>query len=114
MRHSKLYFSSTAAIAIAAALAAALVVSCTPLQKLDEAIWSAGSAQGPDPASPGLDLNQGPRPAAPPIVEVAAAVLAAFGFGGMAAWLRKVRNAGNSHLAAIELRLDALELRPTE
>jgi len=60
------------------------VPGCAPMKAVDEAIW--GSPAAPAEPSPGT---------APPIIEILAAALAALGYGGMYAWIRRIRN-GNT------------------
>jgi len=93
-----------AAVALAAAILAGLFTGCAPIKALDEALW--GTNEKPAESPPGD---------APPIVEILAAALATLGYGGMYAWIRRIRN-GNTQattditvaIAKINATLDIL------
>ena len=74
------------------------ISSCTAMRNIDDAIWS------PPPATPAH-----PTTDAPPIIEIAAGVLSLLGFGGMAGWLRSIRNSANGKTSDLDARLTALE-----
>jgi len=73
-------------------------VQCTAMRNLDARIW--GTNEQPAEDQPGE---------APPIISLLASGLAALGFGGMTAWLRRVSNSSKKNLAGIESRVEDLE-----
>lgn len=61
---------------------AGLTSGCTRMMEVDKLLWQ-------PPIAPGVDPDPGQ---APPIIQIIAGALALFGFGGMAAWVRKISN----------------------
>lgn len=107
-----LFFCLTFTAAALVGILVAHTAGCTPLKELDQKIWGTPSTQPGQPPTPGaVDTPLGVT-----LTEAFAALLAAGGFGGMAGWLRKVRNAANNghqanvaEITALQARLDALE-----
>lgn len=102
--------SALLVIAVCAIAAIApLFTGCETIKRVDEAIWN----QPPPAGIPGANGDPaGDRPPVadvPPIIEIIASALALGGFTGMAGWIRKVRNAGNGRLTALEDKVRALE-----
>lgn len=100
-------------LALAIGMALPWIASCTPLQRIDEALW--GTAQ-PEPDTPTTPGGLAPAIAAdppPPIVEAVASLAAALGFGGMATWVRRVRRNGDKAMKEAQRILDELRTRLT-
>jgi hypothetical protein len=70
-------------VAATAALFTSALSGCAPLKAVDEAIWGTNAA--PAEPAPGE---------APPVVEIVAGALAAIGYGGMYAWIRRIKTNG--------------------
>jgi hypothetical protein len=70
-------------VAAVAALFTSALSGCAPLKAVDEAIWGTNTAPAePEPGS------------APPVVEIVATALATIGYGGMYAWIRRIKSSG--------------------
>lgn len=82
---------------LAAGWFALTLAGCTPMHKLDQALW--GTDEQPAEPSPG---------STPPILESIAAILATAGFGGMAAWTRRISRSANGRLSTLDAQLKLL------
>ncbi len=92
-------------------LAMTWLTGCTPIRRLDEAMWAQWSTDPNSPlAIPGAQVGHDPT-AAPPIVEGIAAALAALGFPGMAYWIHRNKKNGVGQLTEITSSLSALQLK---
>lgn len=92
---------TTALLFLAILLAAWMLANaagCRPLTAIDDFLWKAPAGADPDTPPPG---ESG--------VELIAAIAAALGYGGLAAWLAKVRKNGKTTAAALATRIDAIE-----
>jgi hypothetical protein len=95
---------NTAMIILACLLVAGtalLFAGCNRIEAIDDAIW--GTPSGPvDPNAPELPAS------APPILEISAAVLAMFGYGGMAAWIKRSNNTGKKYNEGLQTQVNVL------
>lgn len=93
-------------LAMTAGMLVGTAASCAPLAALDQQLFRSSTTQPAvaiDPLTPGA-------PAGVTTIEALSALLAASGFGGLAAWLRAVRGQARNGLTTVNADLTAATL----